>query len=418
MAASSTEPTHDVVVFGATSFVGQILCRYLADRHGFAGDGPEGLTWAIAGRNRAKLDALVADLGDGAKLLDVLVVDAHDAAGVRAMAESARVVVSTVGPYALHGSPLVEACAATGTDYCDLTGEVQWVRRMVDAHQLEAERSGARLVTSAGYDSIPSDLGVHVLQKAAVERFGVPCERVRMGVKAMKGGVSGGTLASLVNAVREAREHPEVRKQVANPYSLCPPDARKGPRQPNVVKPEHDEVFDRWVGPFVMAAINTRVVHRSNALLGHAYGKDFVYDEVMITGDGPVGAVTSGALTAGLGAFVGAVALPGVGRLVEKALPEPGEGPSPEAQEAGFFVHELWGRTPGGEVITGRVGGDRDPGYGSTAKMLGEVATSLAKDLPGFRDAPAGGFWTPASLLGDVLVDRLVEHAGLTFEVR
>lgn len=408
---------HDVVVFGATSFVGQILCQYLADRHGFAGDGPEKLTWAIAGRNRQKLDALVADLGDGAELLDVLVVDAADRTALREMADKAKVVVSTVGPYALYGTPLVEACAESGTDYCDLTGEPHWVRDMLDRYQDVAAASGARLVPSAGFDSIPSDLGVHVLQQEATKRWGAPASRVRLGVKAIKGGVSGGTLASLMNAVKEVREQPALRKVLANPYSLCPPDDRSGPRQPNVVKPEKDDVFDRWVGPFVMAAINTRVVHRSNALTEHAYGEDFVYDEVVLTGEGPKGAITSGLLTGGLGAFVGAAALPVIGDLVGKALPKPGEGPSPEQQEAGFFDMRLYGTGPNGEVLRAKVTGDRDPGYGSTAKMLGEVAACLARDVPARTPEPSGGFWTTASLLGDELVDRLVEHAGLTFEI-
>lgn len=409
------DPTTDVIVFGATSFVGQILCRYLADRHGFEGDSPDGLRWSIAGRSPGKLDALVADLGSGADALEVHVVDALDDDAVREMAAATRVVVSTVGPYALYGSPLVAACAELGTDYLDLSGETPWVRRMIDEHQATAEASGARLVPSSGFDSIPSDLGVHALQQAAWEQFGAPATRVRMAVKAMRGGASGGTLASMLTIVEEVRRDPTVRKQIGNPYALCPEGQRRGVRQPEVMRPTHDAVFGRWLGPFVMAAINTRVVHRSNALKGHAYGKDFRYDESMMMGKGPAGAIAAGGLTAGLGAFVGAAATPGLSTLLAKALPQPGEGPSPEAQEQGFFDIRFWGTTDDGERITAKVTGDRDPGYGSTAKMLGEAAACLARDVPARDERADGGFWTPASLLGDDLVRRLIDHAGLTF---
>lgn len=418
MSTSPDPRTHDVVVFGATSFVGQLLCRYLGERHGFTGDGPEGLTWAIAARSKAKLDDLVADLGEGASALPVLVADAHDEAEVRALAEAARVVVSTVGPYALHGSKLVAACAEAGTDYLDLAGETPWVRRMIDQHQDAAEASGARLVPSSGFDSIPSDLGVHVLQQAAVDRSGAPARRVRMGVKAMRGGASGGTIASMLNIINEVKSDPQARKELANPYALCPEGQRSGVRQPNVARPVHDPVFGRWAGPFVMAAINTRVVHRSNALQGYPYGEDFVYDEVMMTGSGPVGAATATGMTAALGGFFGAAAVPGLNKVVERLVPAPGTGPSPEAQEQGFFDIRLYGELADGGRVEAKVTGDRDPGYGSTAKMLGEAAACLAKDVPARAQQPAGGFWTPASLLGDELVRRLKEHAGLTFGVR
>lgn len=405
----------DVVVFGATSFVGRILCRHLAERHGFGGDGPEGLTWAVAGRSRAKLDALIDDLGDGAEALDVHVADAMDADDMRRLADAARVVVSTVGPYALYGSDLVAACAQAGTDYLDLAGETHWVRRMIDQHQGTAEASGARLVPSSGFDSIPSDLGVFVLQRAAREQLGAPATRVRMAVKAMRGGASGGTLASLLNIVEEVRTDPDLRKEIGNPYALCPDGQRSGVRQPEVMRPVRDPVFGRWLAPFVMAAINTRVVHRTNALLDHAYGEAFRYDEAMVVGKGPVGAATAAGITAGIAAFVGAAATPGVNKVLAKVLPDPGEGPSPESQRNGFFDIRFWGTTDAGERITAKVTGDRDPGYGSTGKILGEAAACLALDVPARDEQPAGGFWTPASLLGDDLVRRLKEHAGLTF---
>ncbi|MDX1657468.1 MAG: saccharopine dehydrogenase NADP-binding domain-containing protein [Nitriliruptorales bacterium] len=412
----SAAPT-DVVVFGATSFVGRLLCRYLADRHGFVGDGPEGLTWAVAARSRAKLDRLISELGDGAKALDVLVADALDEHDVSRLTGSARVVVTTVGPYTLYGSGLVAACAEAGTDYLDLAGETPWLRRMIDAHQAPAEASGARLVPCSGFDAIPSDMGVRVLQQAAAERFGAPATRVRMAVKAMRGGASGGTLASILNAVDEVRSDPDARKQLGNPYALCPEGHRSGVRQPEVMRPQHDAVFDRWLAPFVMSALNTRVVHRTNALLDYPYGEDFRYDEAMMTGGGTAGIAGAAGVTLGLAAFMGAAATPGLNKLLPKVLPDPGEGPSPEARRKGFWDFRFWGETGAGERLTAQVTGDRDPGYASTAKMLGEATACLALDVPARDEQIGGGFWTPASLLGDDLINRLETHAGVTFSV-
>lgn len=398
----------DLVVFGATSFVGQILCRYLVERHGT--EGP--MRWAIAGRSAAKLATVAADTG---ATVEQIVVDASDHDGLADLAASARVVVSTVGPYALYGSPLVAAVAAAGTDYCDLTGETQWMRRMIDAHQGDAEASGARIVHACGFDSIPSDLGVWFTQQRAIEAFGAPCTKIDMRVQAMKGGASGGTMASMVNVLEEAAADPALRKLLADPYVLVPADQRSGPRQPAVMRPARDPNSDQWLAPFVMAAVNTRVVHRSHALLGRPWGPDFRYREAMATGSGPVGAAKAGGLTAGLGAGMGLGALGPTRRLIAKVVPKPGTGPSPEAQEAGFFDLRFTGTTAAGEQIYTQVTGDRDPGYGSTAKMLGEAAAALL-DL-----APAdlgGGFWTPASALGDRLVERLEAHAGLQFAVR
>ncbi len=273
---------NDLIVFGATSFVGKILCRYLLEAFGPRGD----LKWAVAGRSEEKLVELRRSLGMKAAKLPVLVADAADEQALGRMCRQGRVVVSTVGPYALYGEPLVKVCAETGTDYCDLTGEVQWIRRMLDRYEDEARASGARVVHSCGFDSIPSDLGVHFLQQRAKERFGKPCTRVKMRVKAMRGGFSGGTVASMMNAVKQATTDPALRRELANPYSLCPAGQSKDTRQPGVSFAEYDPDFDAWVAPFVMAAINTRIVHRSNALKRHAYGKDFRYDEAMLAGRG------------------------------------------------------------------------------------------------------------------------------------
>jgi short subunit dehydrogenase-like uncharacterized protein len=402
----------DVVAFGATSFVGQILCRYLAELFGTGG----GLEWAAAGRSKEKLEALRSSLGPKAAALPLVVADAADAGALRKLAASTRVVVSTVGPYALHGEPLVEACAAEGTDYCDLTGEVQWIRRMVQRHQAAARASGARIVHCCGFDSIPSDLGVHFLQREAKARSGAPCTRVKMRVKAMRGGMSGGTVASLMNLVKEASADPALRKELADPYSLCPDGDRPTVRQPEVGGAAYDGDFERWVAPFVMGAINTRVVHRTNALSGHAYGADFRYDEAVLTGPGLQGQLAALAAAAGLGAFMFAGAVGPLRAALERfVLPKPGEGPSPAQQRSGFFDLRFIGTTADGRRIRTKVTGDADPGYGSTGKMLGQAAACLALDVA--KAEKPGGFWTPATVLGDRLIERLASRSGLAFEV-
>lgn len=401
----------DITVYGATSFVGQILVRYLLARHGVG----RSLRWCIAARSSAKLETLQRELGAAGSALPTLVAEASDEAALRALCARSRVVVSTVGPYALYGETLVRVCAETGTDYCDLTGEVQWIRRMLDRYQSVAAASGARIVHCCGFDSIPSDLGVYVLQQAAMHRFNEPCIEVSMRVKAMRGGFSGGTAASLLNVAKEAAADPMLRRELANPFSLCP--ERSGPRQPSSGGARFDRDFGSWTAPFVMAGINTRIVHRSNALLGRVYGQQFRYSEAVLAGRGTKGRLTAIASALGLGAFMLASAVSPTRRLLERfVLPAPGEGPSPEAQRKGFFDLRFVGRTARGEELRAKVTGDRDPGYGSTAKMLGEAAACLAFDVP--PSPQSGGFWTPAALLGDRLVARLREHAGLTFEVQ
>lgn len=412
MPAQSHAPAHDLVVFGATSFVGQILTRYLAARHGVGAD----LDWAIAGRSRPKLEALRDALGRKAQSLPVVLADAGDAASLQRLCGQARCVVSTVGPYALYGEPLVEICARSGTDYCDLTGEVQWIRRMLDRHERSAKASGARIVHCCGFDSIPSDLGVFFLEREALRRFGQPCSRVKMRVRAMRGGFSGGTVASLMNVIKEASADPALRKQLANPYALCPPGRAPATRQPNVTFAEYDPDFEAWAAPFVMSAINTRIVHRTNALLDGAFGRDFTYDEAVLTGRGLQGRLAASGLGAGLAGFMLAGAIPPARWALEKfVLPEPGEGPTPEQQEKGFFDLRFKGFTGDGRSLTVKVAGQGDPGYGSTGKMLGEAAVCLALEVD--RTAKPGGFWTPATIFGERLIERLQSNAGVTFEV-
>ena len=405
-------PSHDLIVFGATSFVGQILIRYLAEQFGTHGP----LKWAIAGRSEAKLAALRNSLGLTAGKLPLLVADAADEAALRGLCRSARVVISTVGPYALYGEPLVKVCTETGTDYCDLAGEVHWIRRMIHAYETAARKSGARIVHSCGFDSIPSDLGVFFLQQQARERFGRPCAEVKMRVKGVKGGFSGGTAASTLGIVKEAAAKPALRKEIANPYSLCPTGYAPAVRQRNVKSAEYDADFDAWVAPFIMSAINTRIVQRSNALSKQAYGADFRYDEAMLMGRGLRGCAAATSMAVGLGSFMVASALPPTRWALERlVLPGPGEGPSAEDQRKGFFDLRFLGRTSDGRTLRVKVTGDRDPGNGSTAKMLGQAGACLALDLP--DSGRSGGFWTPATLFGDRLIERLRAHAGLAFEV-
>ncbi|MFP4208903.1 MAG: saccharopine dehydrogenase family protein, partial [Wenzhouxiangella sp.] len=380
-----------LVLLGATGFTGQLVAEYLLQRHGAGGE----FKWALAGRSQDKLESVRAELGEAAAGLPLLIADSHDRASLDALAARTGAVCSTVGPYALHGSELVAACAAAGTDYCDLTGEVPWMRKMLDAHSAAAEASGARLVHCCGFDSIPSDLGVWFLQQQARQRFGKPMTRVRLGVQALKGKMSGGTAASMLNIIESSRSDPEVARIVKNPYALCPEEYRKGPRQPYVKGPKYDDSLDAWMAPFVMAAINTRIVHRSHALQGRPWGDDFTYDEAMLTGKGFKGRRQATTWSLALGGFaLGASFGPTRKLLQNRFLPKPGEGPSKGARERGFFKLLLVGRDNEGHEIRVRVSGDRDPGYGSTAKMLGEAAYTLATDVP--EGSPSGGFWTPS----------------------
>lgn len=396
-------PPYDLVVFGATGFVGRILCGYLLDQVGANG------TWAIASRSEAKLTALAAELGAS---VPQIMADATDEASLRDLCSQTKVVISTVGPYALYGEPLVKVCAETGTDYCDLTGEPQWIRRMIQRYSATAAQSGARIVHCCGFDSIPSDLGVYYLQQQAKARFGVGCDRIKMRLTAAMGGVSGGTAASGINLVKEASGDPALRQELDNPYSLCPDQALEHP--PTLVPVQYDADFDGWVSPFVMAAINTRIVLRSNVLLEFAYGKEFQYDEAVLTGSNATGWLAAQGLSVGLGAMAAAMAFAPTRWLLQNTLiPKPGQGPSPADQDQGFYDLRFLGTTAKGETIQVKVTGDRDPGYGSTAKMLGQAGLCLAQDFP----TKAGGFWTPASMFGDVLIKRLENAAGLTFEV-
>jgi short subunit dehydrogenase-like uncharacterized protein len=403
---------YDLVVFGATSFVGQILTTYLVEHLGTNSD----ISWAIAARSSAKLTELRDSYGDSASQLPMIIADSHDEASLQAMCSQTRVIISTVGPYALYGELLVKTCAETGTDYTDLTGEAQWIKQMQDKYQQAAENSGARIVNSCGFDSIPSDMGMFTLQQQAQEQFNHPMPHTKLRVKAIKGGASGGTVASMIEAIKAAKADPKVRRQMGNPYLLCGKDHQYQQKAHSVKGPMFDKEFNSWIAPFIMEAINSRIVLRSNALMGMAYGRDFTYSEGVLTGQGFKGRIGAIMSTLGFGALGLGLFFSPLRALLEKfVLPAPGEGPSPEAQLKGFFDLRLYGADNDGNHLMVKVTGDRDPGYGSTAKMLAQAGLCMAMDIK--KEDQAGGFLTPSTAMGGALVKRLEDHAGLTFTV-
>lgn len=412
MTADPSARPYDIILFGATGFTGQLVAEYLADHYTSSG-----LRWALAGRNAAKLEVVRANLrerSNGRCDPSIVIADSHDRASLDVVANQTNVVCSTVGPYAKYGDSLVAACVAAGTAYCDLTGEVQWVRRMIDEHHSAAQRSGARIVHCCGFDSIPSDLGTQLLVEEAVRLHGRAPDHATLYVGATRGGFSGGTVASLLNVLDEASDR-AVRRVLGNPYSLCPEGEQRGPDRgdPNGVSFDRDE--KRWIGPFLMAAVNSRVVRRSNALLNYAYGRTFQYREVTRLGAGPGAMLQASALAAGLGGFVVAASIKPVRRmLLPRVLPAPGEGPSRAAIESGFFKIEIVGRyTDGTPEVRVAVRGTLDPGYGATAAMLSEAATCLALDAA--KTNGEGGVLTPASAMGSVLRERLNVRGVVSF---
>jgi short subunit dehydrogenase-like uncharacterized protein len=404
----TTERDYEVVVYGATGFTGRLVAQYLLKTYGTDGE----LRWAMAGRSQAKLEQVAAELG--ATAVPLLTADSEDESSLAALVQSTRVLCTTVGPYALYGSELVAACAQHGTHYCDLTGEVQWMQKMISAHQASAAASGARIVHTCGFDSIPSDLGVLYLQNAMHAAHGVPATQVKYRAVGASGGFSGGTLYSMINMFEEMAKDPNLAEAMADPYSLNPPGSIRGSDVNDQTGVIFDDDFNRWTLPFMMAAINTRVVRRSNALLNNSWGTDFNYDEATLAPEGQ-GAFKSKLVAGAMNAGAGAIAFKPTRALLKRWLPKPGEGPSLEQREKGYFDILFYGIHPSdrSKDMQARVTGDRDPGYGSTSKMLGEAAVCLAKDDLGC----GGGFWTPASALGTPLIERLQAKAGLTFSL-
>lgn len=381
----------DIIVYGATGFTGRLVAEYLAHHYKGRKDAPK---WAMAGRSLEKL-AEVRDLIGASEETPLIVADASDPASLDVMAASTQVVLTTVGPYQLYGSELVAACVRAGTAYADLCGEPGWMREMIDAHQDAAKASGARITFSCGFDSIPFDLGVLFLQAEAVKRHGKPAPRVKGRVRKMAGGASGGTVASLTETLKAIAKKPSLALLLKSSFALTP--GFEGPSQPTGLIPEYDSATGTWTAPFVMAPINTKNVHRTNFLLGHRWGADLVYDEMVMTTIGDAGKAMAEAM---------AKANP-----FGDAQLKPGEGPSKEQRENGFYDILFIGEYEDGTTVRASVQGDRDPGYGSTSKMLAETGIAL------LENKGEGGVWTPGALLGDALIGRLTANAGLTFQI-
>ena len=387
-----SEREFDLVVFGASGYTGKLVAEYIQNEYG----GDQSLKWALAGRNKDKLAGIKEDLNLESDLT-ILKVDSNDQESLDAMTSAAKCILTTVGPYQLYGSNLVESCAKNGTDYVDLTGEPGWMYEMINEHKETAKKSGARIVFSCGFDSIPFDLGVYFVQQAVRDKFGKPAQHVRGRVKAMNGEFSGGTIASLGATMATLKEKPELIKVLANPFSLT--EGFEGPTQLDDSKVLLDEKLNMWVAPFVMAPINTKNIHRSNALLGHEYGEDFCYDEMMIAGEGEEGKQIADAITS-------------ANPMGGEDVPQPVEGPSQESREQGNYDVQFFADIDEG-CIEARVTGDMDPGYGSTSKMITESAMCLIHDCNDL----SGGIYTPAPAMGNKLIKRLIEKAGLTFDI-
>jgi short subunit dehydrogenase-like uncharacterized protein len=382
---------YDIVVFGASGYTGRLVAEYLQGEYANTG-----LKWAMAGRSLDKLASVRTALGIPDSV-DLVSVDSDDAASVGQMVSDCKVVITTVGPYQLYGEELIKQCAEQGTDYVDLSGEPSWMHETIAQHSAAAKASGARIVHSCGFDSIPFDLGVYCLQQHAIAQTGKPITTVKGRVRAMNGTFSGGTIASLRATVASAQANPAIIKVLTNPFALT--EGFTGPEQPTGAAPQYDEELNSWSAPFVMAAINTKNIHRSNFLLGHQYGEDFRYDEMLLTGDGEQGKAAAEYVAKD--------------DSIGKSDLQPGDGPTQEERENGNYDALFAGQNCEGELMISSVQGDRDPGYGSTSKMLAEAAICLLEN----PTIASGGLWTPAAAMGQALIDRLHAHAGLTFQI-
>src|SRR5215472_13843005 len=384
----------DIVVYGATGFTGQLVAEYLAAHY----RNDKSLKWAMAGRSLDKLKSVRDAIGAPADT-PLVVADAGDPASLQAMVDDTKSIITTVGPYQNYGNELLAACVSSGTDYFDLCGEPVWMHQMIGKHETAAQKSGARIMFSCGYDSVPFELGTFFVQKEAKRVFGAPAARVKGRVRDMRGTLSGGTAASAKATFDAVAKDLSLVQILNNHFALTP--GFEGPKQPKGNKPLYEEDLQSWTAPFMMAAINTRNVHRSNMLMGFPYGKDFVYDEMVLTGPGDKGEANARKVMA-----------VNSGKTGPKA-PKPGEGPSKEERENGLYDLLYIAIAPDGRQVHASVKGDRDPGYGSTSKMISECAICLLRDTP---DVPAG-FWTPGAAMQHKLIKRLVDHAGLSFQV-
>ena len=382
----------DFVVYGATGFTGKLVVEYLVSNYG----DDQTISWAMAGRSIEKLQSVKDDIGVNADI-ELIQVDSNDISSIDNLMSQTRCILTTVGPYQLYGNHIIAACASSGTDYVDLCGEPGWMYEKISQHKEEAEKSGARIVFSCGFDSIPFDLGVLFAQNEVIKRYGKPSSNIRGRVRVMDGEFSGGTAASMGATMASLKEKPELFEVLINPFSLC--EGYKGPEQAADSKPIFDEKLDTWVAPFFMAPINTKNVHRSNALMNHSYGKDFCYNEMWVSGPGDEGKAVADAMAS-------------LNPMGGKDGPKPGEGPSRESRENGSY-DVLFCADIAEQSVHVSVKGDMDPGYGSTSKMITESAICLVKEC----EELVGGIYTPASSMGEKLIKRLEMSAGLTFKI-
>ena len=392
----------DLIIWGATGFTGQLVCEYINKTYSSSS-----LRWGIAGRNKEK----ISDIGKNLKIGNdkIFIADSNDLESLIKLTSKTKVICTTVGPYAKYGTNLIEACIKTGTNYCDITGETQWIRQIIDKYHSSAIEKRIKIINSCGFDSIPSDMGVFYSQKRIFEKTGKYATKINMRVAGAKGGISGGTYNSLSNVLEEARVDKNVRKTLTNPYGLNPIDKQFGPDKPDLQKVIFDKISNSWIAPFVMAGINTKIVRRSHALIDFKYGADFCYDEATLTGKGIFGQIRG--YMSLIPIFLatrkkGSI----IKNIVDYALPKSGEGPSEKTRISGYYNLRFY-LTHQNKTYISKVIGDRDPGYGSTSKMLSESAVCLALD----KTPETYGILTPSVALGDSLLKRLKENAGLTF---
>ncbi len=399
----------DLVLYGASGFVGRQTVAYIA-RHAHS------LRWAVAGRSEAKLRQVLAQVGGSAAEAQVIVADAHDATALEALAAATRVVLSSAGPYSVFGSDLVWACVRRGTHYVDITGETPWVRELIDRHHEQAQREGTCIVPGCGFDSVPSDIGAWMLTRAMLERHREASVDIKASF-AMKGGVNGGTVASLLNIMAQGRDEALQQPFLLNPEGTVPADVK---RHADPFAPHHDEDLQAWLGPFLMGPINTRVVRRSAALWrargDEGYADDFHYQEYMHHGDGAAAALAAAGASSAAVTGQGALSLAPMRWLLAKVTPAPGEGPSERAMDEGFFRCRLVARSASGHRLRGTVSDRGDPGNRATTKFVCEAALALVHDARYLPGGGEGGVLTPATAFGDVLVNRL-RQAGMKLEV-
>ena len=386
------QKNYDFVIYGASGFTGKLVVEYAIAKYLDSED----ISWAIAGRNIDKLNELKKELNISDQI-EVLHVDSDDQSSVESLVKNTKCVLTTVGPYQLYGENIIRSCISSGTDYVDLCGEPGWMHKIIDECSEEAKSTGARIIFSCGFDSIPFDLGVKFVQDEVMSKTNQYASSVKGRVRAMNGEFSGGTAASMKATMASLKTNPELLNVLINPHALC--EGHSGATQEDDSKPKFDEELDTWVAPFFMAPINTKNIHRSNKLQDHVYGEDFMYNEMWIMGPGDEGKKA-------------AEMVAGANPIGGEDAPKPGEGPSREKRENGNY-DILFCAEVDGHLFKASVSGDMDPGYGSTSKMITESAICLIKESPDL----AGGIYTPAAALGEKLIKRLEDNAGLTFKV-